>query len=135
MPVAPSNAVAFAATYIALLAILGLVLTFRVIAIRRSAKIGIGDGDNRELARRIRVHGNFCETAPLLGLVLIMLVLLGAKEWLVHAIGLSGLVGRILHAIGLSQSAGTTFGRFAGMLTTILSIACGALALLVLAWR
>jgi hypothetical protein len=101
---------------------------------RRGEKVGIGDGNNRELAKRIRVHGNFCETAPLLAAILILLPLLGAKEWLIHAIGLPAFTGRIMHAIGLGRTAGSSFGRVGGMVLTLLSLGCGAIALLVLAW-
>lgn len=132
---AHSNALSFAASYVACLILLGLVLTWRVIAVRRGEKIGIGDGGNRELAKRIRVHGNFCETAPFLVAILILLPLLGAREWLVHVIGLAALTGRILHAIGLGQSAGASFGRLVGMVMTLTALAGGAITLLILAWR
>lgn len=130
-----ANALSFAATYVAMLVLLGLVLTAGVISVRRSQKVGIGDGGNHTLARRIRVHGNFSEQAPLILALLVMLPLLGAREWLVHAVGLTGLVGRILHAIGLGKSIGPSFGRVAGMLLTWASLAIGVVGLLVLAWR
>lgn len=130
-----SLALGFAATYVALLVLLGIVLTFRVIAVRKSAQIGIGDGGDKLLQRRIRVHGNFSETAPFLCACLILLPLLGAPEWLVHVVGVSGLTGRILHAIGLGGSIGISFGRGAGMILTIGALVTSALSLLVLAWR
>lgn len=135
MPTPVPNAMAFAASYIACLVLLGIVLTARVIRVRRGEKVGIGDGGNRELAKRIRVHGNFAETAPFLAAILILLPLLGAKEWLVHAIGLPALTGRIMHAIGLGRTAGSSFGRVGGMLLTLLALGFGAIALLVLAWK
>jgi uncharacterized membrane protein YecN with MAPEG domain len=135
MPTPIPNALAFGASYVACLILLGIVLTVRVILVRRGEKVGIGDGGNRDLAKRIRVHGNFCETAPFLAAILILLPLLGAKEWLVHAIGIPALTGRILHAIGLGRSAGTSFGRVGGMVLTLLALGFGAIALLVLAWR
>lgn len=134
MPTPLPNALAFAASYVACLVLLGIVLTARVIRVRRGEKVGIGDGGNRELAKCIRVHGNFSETAPFLVAILILLPLLGAKEWLVHAIGLPALTGRIMHAIGLGRTAGSSFGRVSGMLLTLLALGFGAIALLVLAW-
>lgn len=124
-----------AASYVAVLVLMGVVLAFRVIAVRRSQRIGIGSGDNRLLERRIRCHGNFSEYAPFLIAILILLPLLGAREWMIHAAGVLGVTGRILHAIGLSQSAGTTFGRLAGMIMTFSVMSLGALTILVLAWR
>lgn len=130
-----ANALSFAASYIAVLVLLGVVLTFRVIFVRRAEKVGIGDGGNKELARRIRVHGNFCEQAPMLFVVLALLPILGAREWMVHLVGFCAVVGRILHAIGLSQSAGATFGRMVGMILTTSALIIGAISILVLAWR
>jgi uncharacterized protein len=135
MPTPLPNSLAFAASYIACLVFLGIVLTARVILIRRGEKVGIGDGGNRELAKRIRVHGNFCETAPFVAAILILLPLLGAKEWMIHAIGLPALTGRVLHAIGLGRTAGSSFGRVTGMVLTLLALGFGAIALLFLAWR
>lgn len=130
-----SQALAFAASYTAILVLLGVVLTVRVILVRRGEKIGLGDGENRTLLKRIRVHGNFCENAPFLIAILLLLALLGAAEWLVHLIGITGLTGRVLHAIGLSKSSGSSFGRVAGMVLTFSALITGAVAILVLAWR
>ena len=47
-----------AAVYIALLAPGLIPLAVRVIGIRRSQRIGIGDGGNRALAQAVRVHAN-----------------------------------------------------------------------------
>ncbi|CAN1501145.1 COG3788 Uncharacterized relative of glutathione S-transferase, MAPEG superfamily [Rhabdaerophilaceae bacterium] len=129
------SALSFAASYIGLLILLGVILTARVIAVRRSAQIGIGDGGNHMLTKRMRVHGNYAETAPFLVAILVLLPLLGGREWMVHLIGLTGLVGRILHAIGLGQTSGASFGRVAGMVMTLTALAIGAAMLLVLAWR
>lgn len=105
---------------------LGLVylgLTGWVIARRRSAQVGIGDGEDKDLGRRIRVHGNFNEYVPL------CLVLLAMNEavrpqaaWVVPCAG-ALVVGRLLHAVGLGRSAGTTAPRFIGMVLTLVSLA------------
>lgn len=128
------QALAFASSYAALLVLLGVVLTIRVIAARREKRIGLGDGGDKDMLRRVRAHGNFAETAPLLIGVLILLVLLGAREWQVHYVGLAGLTGRVIHAIGVSQSAGSSLGRVGGMALTFVSLIGGALFLLYLAW-
>ncbi|MCA3636514.1 MAG: MAPEG family protein [Methylobacterium sp.] len=67
--------------------------------------------------------------------ILVLLPMLGAREWLVHAVGLPGVAGRVHHAIGFSRSAGKSFGRVAGMLLTTSALVIGALSLLVYAWR
>lgn len=129
-----TGTLAFSASYIAALVILGVGLTFYVIGGRRQKRIGIGDAGDKDMARRVRVHGNFSETAPILMILLLALPLVGAPEWLIHLVGVLGLTGRILHAIGLSASAGTSFGRLAGMLMTITAMIVGAIGLLIFAW-
>ncbi len=134
MKIGEGREIGVAATYIALLILLGFALAVRVVAVRRSQKIGIGDGDDRQLMKRIRCHGNFSEYAPLLIAILILLPLLGAKDWVIHLAGAAAVTGRILHAIGLSQTSGISFGRMAGMILTFTTLVLGALALLWLAW-
>lgn len=124
-----------AASYVAALIILGVVLALRVIVVRRAEKIGLGDGENRMLNRRIRAHGNFSEYAPLLMIAVLALPLLGAKEWLIHLVGGMGLLGRVLHGIGLTQSGGASLPRVGGMLLTLFALLIGAGALVTLAWR
>lgn len=133
--VAATSALAVALSYIAVMAMMSVVLATRVILGRYSAKVGLGDGENRMLARRIRAHGNFSEYAPFLCLLLIGLALLGAGETLVHAVGLTGLTGRVLHAIGLSRTGGPSWPRQAGMVLTFIALTGGAIAVLILAWK
>jgi len=130
-----ANALGFAASYVALLALLSIALAYHVIRGRYKFQVGLGDGGEKDLNRRIRAHGNYSEYAPLIMALLILLPLVGAKEWMVHLVGLTGLVGRISHAIGLSGSAGPSIGRAAGMMLTFTSIVSGAALLLFLAWH
>ena len=116
--------------YAALGALLVLVLAFSVIQRRREAKIGFGDGGDAILARRIRAHGNAIETLPL-GLVLLLLLELdGRPPLLLHAAGATLLLARALHAWGLSRRSGVSFGRFWGMLLTLVLLLAMAVALL-----
>lgn len=132
--IASGHALSVAASYIAVLVLLGMALATRVIAVRRAQKIGLGDGEDRVLRRRIRAHGNFSEYAPLIMIILLALPLLGAKEWLVHLVGFTGLLGRTLHGIGISNSGGSSLPRVGGMILTLISLLIGAASLLVLAW-
>ena len=52
------------ALHAGLLALLVLVLSFRTILYRRAHKVEIGDGGDKELLRRSRVHANFAEYVP-----------------------------------------------------------------------
>ena len=51
--------------YASILSLLFIFLTIRIIKIRRTNKISIGDGNNLILQKAIRAQSNFCETVPL----------------------------------------------------------------------
>lgn len=119
-----------ASLYAALGGLLVLALAIRVIQRRRGAKIGLGDGADADLQRRIRVHANAIEYLPLTLLLLLLLEGGGASPWLLHGLGASMLLGRLLHAWGLSQRSGVSFGRFWGTLLGLIALLAASLALL-----
>ncbi|MDX1569569.1 MAG: MAPEG family protein [Xanthomonadales bacterium] len=104
--------------YAGLLAILIIGLAGRVVGLRRSRRVGFGDGEDRALAQAIRVHANAIENVPLALLLLLLLELNGAAPLLLHVLGSSLVVSRLLHAWGLTQTRGTSFGRFYGTLVS-----------------
>ena len=120
------------ALYASLLAFVFLVLSLRTIGARRAARVEIGDGSDRELLRRMRVHANFAEYVPL-ALVLMALAesLRLQAPWL-HAAGAVLLAGRILHAYALSQTPHILRLRVLGMMATLTAIIATAAACLVL---
>lgn len=85
-------------------AILHVWLSLRVSRLRRPLKIGVGDGGNEMLLRRMRAHANFAENAPL-ALILLGLVELGTggSLWLWGA-GILFVLGRIAHAFGMDRA-------------------------------
>lgn len=118
------------ALYAALLMIVYIVLSMRVIAIRRSDGISLGDGGNQALNRRIRAHGNFAENAPI-GLIVLGLVELNdASGWVLHLLGLSLLLGRVLHGAALSRATPWPLGRMLGMVLTYTMQICAVVVLL-----
>jgi uncharacterized membrane protein YecN with MAPEG domain len=114
------------ALYAGVLAILIVVLAGRVVAVRRSAAVSLGDGGNELLVRRIRVHGNATEHIPIGLLIMLVLELNGSSPTLLHGLGGCLTVGRLAHAQGLSGSAGTSVGRFLGVVLTWAAIGVGA---------
>jgi uncharacterized membrane protein YecN with MAPEG domain len=129
------SAFSWAATYIALLILMLVVLALLVIRQRYGKRIGIGDGDDPELLLAMRAHGNFVENVPFGLAALVMLPMLGANAASVHGVGATLVLGRLLHAIGLSRSSGASIGRGSGMLLTWLSLLLAAGFLLRLAWK
>ena len=114
--------------FAALLVLLKLVLLARISQVRHARGIGLGDGGDPELARRIRVHANFAEHVPLALLLLALLELSGLAPAWVWGFGAALLLARLLHAWGFSRSAGHSFGRFWGTALTWLVLLLMALA-------
>lgn len=124
------HALPITSLYAALCGLLLLVLSARVVFLRRSARIGIGTGDHPDLTRRIRVHGNAIETMPMVLILLALSEAGSAPVWLLHACGAGFVLSRVLHAIGLTQSAGYSVGRFWGTLLTWMALLALSLTLL-----
>lgn len=114
--------------YAALLALLFVWLSLRVIGVRRSQKVGLGVGGNRIVERAMRVHGNFAEYAPLALLLLAFLEIRQPHVLLLHGLCAALLIGRALHAWGVSREPEDFRIRVAGMATTFTVIIAAALA-------
>jgi uncharacterized membrane protein YecN with MAPEG domain len=118
--------------YVALATLLVLVLSTRVTLRRRSLRVSLGDGDDKELKKRIRAQANAIEYLPL-GLLLLLCL-----EWnqtvpvILHTCGIVLLVARAVHAYGLSRTGGISPERFAG--TTVTWLVMLAMAL-ILIWQ
>jgi uncharacterized membrane protein YecN with MAPEG domain len=104
--------------YAAIAALLIVFLAIRVVAFRRSAKIGLGDDNNPEMRKRIRAHGNAIEYLPLGLFLLLILELNQTAPILLHCFGILLIVARLFHAWGVSHHSGLTPGRMIGVLLT-----------------
>ena len=116
--------------YAAIAALLVLILAVRVSLGRRSSKIGLGDGGDVILSRRIRVHGNAVEYLPLALILLLVLELNQTQPLLLHVFGCVLIAGRLIHAFGLSTASGNSPGRAIGSVLTWLDMLVMALLLL-----
>ena len=99
------------------LALINFWLAMRVGAVRRSAKVSIGDGGHEPLIRRMRAQANFVEFAPfVLALVGLIEFNVGSATglWLVAS---AFLAARVLHAFGMD---GFRLGRGVGTGVTML---------------
>jgi uncharacterized protein len=119
--------------YAAILGLLFIYLSVRTLRARRLTKISIGDGANPELLRKIRVHANFQEYAPM-GIILAGLLESHSPAYfIVHLVCICLLFGRFLHAYGVSQSRENFKFRVSGMALTFTSIGTSALGILFMA--
>lgn len=106
------------AFHAALLTLLYVVLSLRVILLRRKSGIGLGSDADPQLLRRMRVHANFAEYVPLALILLLLLAQLEYPPLLLHMLGALLLLGRCLHAWGVSQPNERFGFRVSGMAAT-----------------
>ncbi len=116
------------ALYALPLAVLFLILWFRVTVARSKLKISIGDGGNVGLHEKVRQHGNFVEwVAIVLPLMVIAEGNDAAAIWL-HTSGALLLVGRIVHPFGLKANNAAhplrIVGNTASLLATLNVMVC-----------
>jgi uncharacterized protein len=108
--------------YSSLLAIIFLILTIKIIRIRRIHKIAFGDGKNLELQKAIRAQANFTETVPLALILLALAENSGSSIITLQIAGFTLLFGRMLHAYGISFVKENMRFRIAGIMLTMFSI-------------
>jgi uncharacterized protein len=83
------------------LALIYLILWFRISSVRAATKISYGDGGNVELLRRVRQHGNFIEWTAFVLILMILAEGMGAPANYLHISGALLLIGRIAHPFGM----------------------------------
>jgi uncharacterized membrane protein YecN with MAPEG domain len=91
---------------------------------------GVGQSTDRDMRRAERVLSSFVEYVPL-GLILLALIEFeGAQSFIVHGLGASLMIGRVLHAYGSNDMPGSGLLRFIGSQLTYLVLAIASLACL-----
>jgi uncharacterized protein len=122
------------AFYVAINALIMLVLGILVTRARVKTQTPIGDGNIAEMAGPLRAHANNTEYVPMALLMMWVLCLpaISGSIWLIHGIGAPLTIGRILHGIALSRSIGPTPLRLIGMTLTWLSYVVGIVGILYL---
>lgn len=116
--------------YAAALAVLMIVLSFRISLARRRSGVSLGWGEDMHLAERVRAFGNFAEWVPMALVLMAMAEIGGAPPGAIHASGLFLVAGRLVHPVQLRGDALFTPLRFLGMVGTYLAILTAAYHLL-----
>jgi len=119
-----------AALWAGLNLILLLVLSVRVVRLRRKHRVEFGDGERPDLMLAVRAFGNATEYVPAAIAAIAVLALVGAPQALVHAAGVMLFAGRLSHAVGLSRSGEASMPRAAGVVLTWLAYILTAVALI-----
>ena len=120
------------ALYTSMLGILWLGLTMYVILGRWKYRVSLGDGEEKDLNRRIRAHANFMETVPFAVILLWFGEMYVLTPHVVHSMGVALVIGRVLHAYGmLFRKRSTNRFRQTGMTLTMTVMGINALWLFV----
>jgi uncharacterized membrane protein YecN with MAPEG domain len=106
------------ALYGAILALLLTALAINVTVHRAKTGVPLGPGDNPLMLRMMRLHGNAAEYVPISLLLMALYELDGGGHVLLHVIGVTLVVARVLHAWGLARSTAPNFGRGVGQTLT-----------------
>jgi hypothetical protein len=112
--------------YAALLSLILLFLWSRVSAARMKNGIALGDGDDPELTYRIRRHANFVEHVPLALILFAVIERGGSRPAILHALGATLVVARVLHPLGIGAIKTPNPLRAAGAGGTFLVILVAA---------
>lgn len=120
MPSLPVTAI-----FVTLYTIAIFIMVARV-GLRRQAVLALhGDKDDKELHKRIRIHGNLTETAPAFGLALLVAELLGLNAlwlWIAVAVFLFGRFWHYRHFNSPKRGNGMLFTLLPGILLGLWSI-------------
>jgi uncharacterized protein len=123
--------------YLAVLALLYVVLGLQVSRLRRGNRVLFGDGDNIKLRSAIRAHANFAEYVPIIVLLVAMLEMSGLPAARVHLLMAALLVARLIHPLGMYVGPRTLqfqICRVGGIVLTLLVLVAAALIALSRFW-
>ena len=108
--------------YAAILAVIFLVYTMRVIKARSAAGLSILHGDDMDLALKVRIHANFAEFVPIALIVLMLAEMSGGNGLAVHIAGAMLVASRIFIPFGMDLNRFDHPLRIIGNLGTHISI-------------
>ena len=114
------------AFYAGLLGLWFLALSVRVSQRRRQGGILLGDSGDARMLRVIRGHANFAEYVPFVLVMMALLEIGHTSNYVLHALGVALLAGRLLHGYALSFTQRFRFGRFWGAGLTWLALLVSA---------
>jgi uncharacterized protein len=123
------------ALYALPLALLCLVLWFRVTQMRAQLKVSIGDAGHTDLHERIRQHGNFIEWTPLVLLLMVIAEGNGAGALWLHISGGLLLLGRLAHPFGLKAGNAGHPLRYVGNSASLLATLTAMVSLVMTSFR
>ncbi len=116
-----TQAPTYALIFTALLALMSVPMAIAVGLRRAKTGIMMLSGDDEDLLRRIRAHGNFTEYVPMALLALAGAEVAGAPAWLLIGCGAVLIAARLIHYVGVRRNPNGP-ARIIGTLLTTLTI-------------
>lgn len=116
--------------YAGLLALLLVALSLNVIRVRVRGGVSVGDGANKAVTKSMRVQANCAEYAPMGTLLLALAEVQGTPGWVLHLLGSTLLLGRLMHAHGFGSTPQIVPLRQLGMVLTFAMLSITALGLI-----
>ena len=124
----------------AILGLMYIALSIRVVLARGEAKASLGDGSTGIVASgmectvpllvRSRTHANFAEYVPISLILLLFAELEGTRRWVMVLLAALLIVGRALHPFGMSRKIPNPF-RAGGLIFTLSAILGTSIAILI----
>jgi len=105
--------------YSGLLGLLYFKLSLDTIMARKTFKVPLGSGPNNEIAYLVSAHSNFASYVPLLLFMLYLAELNRNSAFLLHALGMTFLLGRIIHYQTMKDGEKSFKFRKTGMMLTL----------------
>lgn len=102
-------------------------LQFKVVKFRRAKHVSLGHADDEMGERLIRAHGNACETVPIFLILLGLAEGLESPQWVVGALGVMFLAGRMMHGAHFFKIREGFQLRFWGMILTLMATGLAAI--------
>ncbi len=117
------NSLVITPMYAAMLGIILLVLSIRVVAVvRAKGSVQYGDGGRPDFTPVVRGQANFVEYVPLIVILIGFAEAGGTSSTWIHILGGVLLIARIIHPLGLTNKAGINPLRFIGTNLTWLAL-------------
>lgn len=111
-----------------------MALSIRVIAVRGSAKVSLGDGGDPLLLSRIRAHANFAEYVPIILILMGLIESFDGDRYILGIMGIGLVLCRIVQAIGMGMPAPNP-ARVVGVLGTFIILITASVWALIISAR
>lgn len=114
--------------YAGILGLMMIALMIRAIRLRMKHRVSLGHGEQPDLEKAIRAHGNFVEVVPFALIIMFILETDQVNSLALYAFGTILILSRALHAYSIYHSVFKM--RTLSMILTMLLIAVGSVSVI-----